>query len=82
MPEDQNSHLLAFVESENWLLPTCCLCDCFTWLLCAWTVPRPSLGAIQTDAGHEAAWLCAGQKQELGTRRDAVHSWLQGNEQT
>lgn len=43
MQEDQNSRLSAFGESENWLLPTCRLWDCFTRLLCAWAAPCPSL---------------------------------------
>ena len=36
---------------------------------------RP-LGALHTGAGHEGAWLSAGQKQDVGTRRDGVCSWL------
>lgn len=37
--------------------------------------PRP-LGVLHTGAGHEGVWLSAGQKQDLGTRRDRVCSWL------
>lgn len=43
MQEDQNSSLSAFGKSENWLLPTCHMWDCFTWLLCACAEPCPSL---------------------------------------
>lgn len=66
MQEDQNSCLSALEASENWLLPTCCLWDCFTRLLCAWAAPCPSL----EDA--LGPWPSSREKQDLGSKKDGV----------
>lgn len=85
MQEDQNSCLSAFGECE----PAASHMSSVGLLHVAGSaLPFPGrcsgpLGALRTGAGHEGAWLSAGQEQDLGTRGMgfvlvSISCWLPG----